>query len=788
MTRSCPRRSPPWTTLRRARARSAPSSGWPPSPVVPRGSTAPARTPSRCHPCPQRRRERPAEHRADARRGPHRARRAHGRRRPERWVRRGAVAPHELRRPVADPARGAGAGRLRHGDRGARCARRNPGSDGTGRCRLGPRGRLRRPRRRASGAGPGQGSGRTPASAAVGPRLRGRGQGGRHRGGGGRRGRPDSAGQRTRRTHRRHRHHRPGGRHRESAEPARPAARPRGQGRRDRRRPHTPWAGRWAGGGTVRRDPRRPARGPGGARHARRLRRERPRSPARPPAGPRPGPELPDRAARRHRRPHAGQREGQLHQCHRRHAGTTGTGPPRPPADVSTRQAVRGVAGAAALIAGLTVLARLAGFGRTLAFTNTVGADSTGDTYVAANTVPNIVFEIVAGGALASLVVPMLAAGIAAGNHEQVRGTASALLGWTVLVLAPLAVVIALFAEPIASLLLAGRGPDEVALASRFLLVFAPQVVLYGIGIVLTGVLQAHRRFAGPAIAPLLSSLVVAGAYLLFAGMGGAREVDRLSTPAELVLGVGTTLGVVALSLSLLVPLRRLRLGLRPSLRFPVGAAPRVRRLALAGILTLAGQQLVAVAAIRLTGGDAPDGSLVVYGAGLTLFLVPWAALAVPLATSSYPGLSERAELGDDTGYARALAPVTALVVTATAGAAALLIAVAGPIARVFLSSGTDAGVAALRDTTIAFAPGLVGYGLVAVLTRALYAQGIWKAPTVCVVGGWLVATVADVVLAGALPAADRAAALGAGHTLGVTVAGIALLVVVARTAPAGSL
>ena len=320
------------------------------------------------------------------------------------------------------------------------------------------------------------------------------------------------------------------------------------------------------------------------------------------------------------------------------------------------------------------------------------------------------------------------------------------------------------------------------------LLVFAPQVVLYGVGIVLAGVLQAHRRFAAPAIAPLLSSLVVASAYLLFAGMGGSRDVAGLSRPAELVLGVGTTLGVVALSLSLLLPVRRLGLGLRPALRFPVGAAPRVRRLAVAGVLALAGQQLVAFVAIRLTGGDAPAGSLVIYGAGLTIFLVPWAALAVPLATSAYPGLSERAELGDDDGYARALAPVTALVVAASAVAAALLIAVSGPMARVFLSSGTDADVGALRDTTIAFAPGLVGYALVAVLTRALYARGHWKAPAVCVVGGWLVAALADVVLARALPAADRAAALGAGHTLGVTVAGLALLVVVLRAAPAGSL
>ncbi len=455
---------------------------------------------------------------------------------------------------------------------------------------------------------------------------------------------------------------------------------------------------------------------------------------------------------------------------------------------MSARQVARGVAGAAALIAALTVLARLAGFGRTLVFTNAVGADSTGDTYTAANTVPNIVFEVVAGGALASLVVPMLAGGIAAGDRDQVRRTASALLGWTLLVLTPLAVLVGLLAGPIARLLLGGGPAAEVDLAARFLLVFAPQVVLYGIGIVLAGVLQAHRRFAGPALAPLLSSVVVAGAYLLFAGIGGGRAVGELDRPAELVLGVGTTLGVAALSLCLLVPVRRLRLGLRPTLRFPVGVAPRVARLALAGVLTLAGQQLVAAVAIRLANSGAPDGTQVVYTAGLTLFLVPWAALAVPLATSAYPGLAERAERGDRAGFARALAPVTVLGTVACAVAAAVLVGAAGPIARVFLLQEPPATVAALRDTIIAFAPGLVGYGLVAFLTRALYAQGLWKAPTVCVVGGWTLAVVADVVLAAALDPADRGLALAAGHTIGVTVAGVALLVVVARVAGSASL
>jgi putative peptidoglycan lipid II flippase len=454
---------------------------------------------------------------------------------------------------------------------------------------------------------------------------------------------------------------------------------------------------------------------------------------------------------------------------------------------VSARQVARGVAGAAVMIAVLTVLARLAGFGRTLVFTNTVGADSTGDIYLAANTVPNIVFEVVAGGALASLVVPMLAGGIATGDREQVRRTASALLGWTLLILTPLAVVIALAAEPIARLLLGGGGSAQVELAARFLVVFAPQVVLYGIGIVLAGVLQAHRRFAGPAVAPLLSSLVVAAAYLVFAAIGGSGDIETLATPAELVLAVGTTLGVLVLSLSLLVPARRLHLHLRPSLRFPVGAAPRVRRLAVAGVLTLAGQQLVAAVAIRLA-NDGPEGTQVVYFAGLTLFLVPWAALAVPLATSAYPGLAERAEVGDEAGYRRSLAPAAVLTVAPAAVAAGVLVAVSGPMARVFLASAPPETVVALRDTIIAFAPGLVGYALVALLTRALYARGLWKAPTVCVLGGWLLAVAADVVLARQLPVEHRGLALGAGHSIGVTVAGLGLLVVVARVAGPGAL
>ena len=458
------------------------------------------------------------------------------------------------------------------------------------------------------------------------------------------------------------------------------------------------------------------------------------------------------------------------------------------------RTVAKGVGAAAALIAVLTLLARLAGFGRNLVFARTVGTTCIGDTYVAANTVPNIIFEIVAGGALASLVVPMLSGAIAAGDHERARRTASSLLTWTILILVPISGLIALLARPLAEALLSGSScSGAVELGTRMLLVFAPQVVLYGVGIVLTGILHAHGRFAGPAMAPLLSSVVVAVAYLLYRLSAGVPEsIDDLETGSELILSVGTTIGVVVLAMTLLIPLRSTGLQLRPSLGFPAGVAPRVRRLAAAGIATLAAQQIAVVVAIRLANDGAPEGTQVLYLLAMTVFLLPWGAVAVPLAMSAFPRLSASAERGDEESYRKTLAPTAAAVLIGSLLGTAAMIAVAEPAARIFVQGtgvpDADLTVTRLADTIMAFAPGLVGYGLVALLTRALYARGLWKEPTLAVVGGWLLAVAASVALAAALPDTARGVALAAGHSVGVLVAGTALVVMTVRSAGRGSL
>ena len=151
-------------------------------------------------------------------------------------------------------------------------------------------------------------------------------------------------------------------------------------------------------------------------------------------------------------------------------AGGSGGSPPRtsrvtaPVAERgSARQRGGGIGRAAVLIGAITMLARVIGFGRQVVFAHTVQASCLGTAYTTANMVPNIIYDIVMGGALTAVVVPVLAGparaaggGDGAADREQVRQTSAALLSWTVLLLVPVSVVVAVIARPLVSLLLGG--------------------------------------------------------------------------------------------------------------------------------------------------------------------------------------------------------------------------------------------------------------------------------------------------------------------------------------------
>jgi putative peptidoglycan lipid II flippase len=434
--------------------------------------------------------------------------------------------------------------------------------------------------------------------------------------------------------------------------------------------------------------------------------------------------------------------------------------------------AVARIAGAAALITILTVVARIAGFGRTFVFLHTVGDAGLANIYNAANTIPNIVFELVAGGALASLVVPLLAGAVAAGERSRVDAVASALLTWVLAVLVPLAVAVALAAGLIAGLL-PGVAPEHQEIAARMLRVFAPQLPLYGIGIVLTGVLQAHHRFAWPVIAPLLSSVTVMGAYLTYAAIDGARsDFAHLSRAGELTLSVGTTLGVVVLALCLVIPLRRVKVRLRPTFRFPGGEGRQAVRLGWAGAVTVGAQQVMVAVVIAL----AVAGPLTRYNAAQTVFLLPWAVLAVPLATAAYPSLAAAAARRDEPAYAGTLAGTARSVVLLACLGGAALAALAAPAAYIVGTRGAAPGI-------VGFAPGLLGYALFALLSRALYARGATVAAAAATAAGWGIAAVSAVALT-ALFSGDREVfGLGLANAVGMSAIGLLLVLAVRRHA-----
>jgi putative peptidoglycan lipid II flippase len=460
--------------------------------------------------------------------------------------------------------------------------------------------------------------------------------------------------------------------------------------------------------------------------------------------------------------------------------------PPGPGA--SRRSLTAGIGRAAALIAALTVFARLLGLVRQLAFAHTVESHCLGTAYVTANQVPNIIYDIVLGGALTSIMVPVLArparrAASDPGAAAQVRQTASALLTWTVIVLVPVSAAIALAAGPIARLLSpANPGAhcaqaQMVAVTGRMLAVFAPQVLCYGLAVVLYGILQAHRKFTAPALAPVLSSLVVIAAYVAFVPLAGAHptRLIGLPQPAELLLSAGTTAGVAALAITALIPALRLRLRLRPTLRFPAGVAHQARGLAAFGIAALIAQDVSGLVVIGLANGYGTQGALVLYSYGWQVFVSIYAVLAIPIAISAFPVLSAAA---DGPEFDETAAGSTRAVLLMSCLGAALLAAIAAPAARVFTGPG-QAPELALGFA--AFAPGLIGYGLTACLSRVLLAARRNRAAAVAVAGGWLLVVVADIALVEVVPARWVVAALGLGNTIGLTAAGVTLVAAVRR-------
>jgi putative peptidoglycan lipid II flippase len=183
------------------------------------------------------------------------------------------------------------------------------------------------------------------------------------------------------------------------------------------------------------------------------------------------------------------------------------------------------------------------------------------------------------------------------------------------------------------------------------------------------------------------------------------------------------------------------------------------------------------VAVIVLANSHQGGGAVVLYNYGWQMFFVPYAVLAVPIATSMFPHLSASSD-GPD--FDRTAASSTRAAMLVSWLGAALLAGAAWPAARLFVAN--PAHVRQLAITFAAFAPGLVGYGLAAGLSRVLFASRRARVAAIALVGGWLIVIAVDVVAVPQVQPRWVVPMLALGNTAGLTCAGIALLVAVRAT------
>jgi putative peptidoglycan lipid II flippase len=442
-----------------------------------------------------------------------------------------------------------------------------------------------------------------------------------------------------------------------------------------------------------------------------------------------------------------------------------------------------------AAMTALTAVSRVTGFIRIDVVAAVLGTTFLGNTYQSANTVPNILFELFAAGALQAVLIPTLVELVDRGEPGDANHVAGAVLGLSTAVLAVLAGLGMVLSPWIMRALVSGVHDAEVRdaevrLGVLFLLFFLPQVVFYAAGLVATAALNAKSRFVTPVAAPIVNNVVVIGAYVAFHVMraGAAPSLD-LTVAQKLVLAGGTTAAVVAFCAVPVVAARRAGFSLRPHLDT---RHPMVRRLVRQGAwaaLYLALTQVLL--AVVLVLANRIEGGVVAYQVAFTLFLLPHALFAVPALTALFPRLSRQALDQDWDGYRESIRRGMDAIAFFALAATAVLLALAGPLSRLVLYGASAHSAEAVAGAIRGFAPGVVGYGAFLYLTRAFYS--LHDARTPALVNGVMVAAgaVAMVVAfsAAAHPTVSLLATIHSGVYIAAATALLVLLVARHRAA-----
>lgn len=436
------------------------------------------------------------------------------------------------------------------------------------------------------------------------------------------------------------------------------------------------------------------------------------------------------------------------------------------------------------LIAIASLVSRLTGFLRNLALVAVLGLTVVNDSYTVSNTLPNIVYELLLGGVLTSVMIPVLVRAQTddADGGEAFTRRLLTVVGAGLLVATALAVL----AAPLLTALFissddTGRANPELATAFAFLLL--PQILFYGIGALLGAILNSKQVFGPFAWAPVLNNLVllaVLAAYVFVPGEISADPV-RMGDPKLLVLGLGTTLGIVVQAVVLIPAIRRLGFRYRPLW----GWDPR---LTVAGGMALwivgyvlAGQAGYIITTRVATAADA--GSVSTYTNAWLLLQVPYGVLGVSLLTALMPRMSRAAAEGN-TGQVTADLSLGARLSTVGLMPMAALLTVFGTelgVALFSIGAGSGTGASRLGTTVAASAFGLLPYAVTMLQMRVFYAMTDSRTPTLIQIGMIAVKIPLLLLCPVLLPAEQVVLGLAAANGLSFVVGAIVGQVLLAR-------
>lgn len=424
------------------------------------------------------------------------------------------------------------------------------------------------------------------------------------------------------------------------------------------------------------------------------------------------------------------------------------------------------------------------GFGgvRVLAIAAVLGTTYLGNSFQSSNTVSNVLFELLAAGALSAVLVPTFVGFLDRDDQKGAEHLAGELLGFAIIVLGAVALIGMAAAPWIADLLTTAVEDPSIAAQQRslttfLLLFFIPQVVLYGLGAISTAVLNAKRSFVVGAMAPIGNTVVMVAFLLAFRQVAGPDPGLDLSTNEKLLLALGGTLGVVAFVAVPSIAVWKSGFSLRP--RFTRQHDGLRKVVGLSGWASLQHAFAALLLGAAIIAGGAVEGGVVAYQVGWFFFLAPYGIIAQPIHTTILPELVAEHQTGDTAAFVSslrwALDSMCVLLLPISALCAALAVPAMSVLA--FGSAEGAQGIDLLAAALASLGLGLLPYGAFFLLARAWYVYGNSRIPAIA--GGCAAAVGVLSMIAAAMFASgtNLVLALGLAHSLAFLVGSCVLVV-----------